>query len=299
MRVERVSESVYLVDAMLLGRPRALSTYIIMGDGEAMIIDPGPPSSSETILKALRELEVESAIIAPTHIHIDHAGGSWRLLMELEDSKLYVHPRGAPHMIDPSRLIEASKRLLGEKLVELYGEVRGIEAERVSESRDGEELKLGGLRVKTIWTPGHASHHQCYYVVDEGVLILGDAGGTYHPEAEAITPNSPPPFNPLKAMESLRRLMELDAKTLCYGHYGYTRHPELLEAYLRQIELWMRIIEVGLREGLKTEELKERLRREDPMAERAWREGAAQRELMNILGFIEYFRWIWGRADKF
>ncbi len=299
MRVERVSESVYLVDAMLLGRPRALSTYIVMGEGEAMIIDPGPPSSSETILKALRGLEVESAIIAPTHIHIDHAGGSWRLLMELEDSKLYVHPRGAPHMVDPSRLIEASKRLLGESLIELYGEVRGIEAERVSESRDGEELKLGELRVKTIWTPGHASHHQCYHVVDERVLILGDAGGTYHPEAEAITPNSPPPFNPQKAMESLRRLMKLDAKTLCYAHYGYTRHLELLEAYLRQIELWMSIVEEGLRMGLKPEELKERLRREDPMAEKAWRKGATQREMMNLMGFIEYFRWIWGGADKF
>ncbi|RLI18980.1 hypothetical protein DRO49_01450, partial [Candidatus Bathyarchaeota archaeon] len=283
MLAERVSGSVYMVDAMLLGRPKALSTYIILGDDETLIIDPGPPSSSETILKAIGELGVNSAIIAPTHIHIDHAGGSWRLMEELEDAKLYVHPRGAPHMVDPSRLIEASKRLLGKKLIELYGEVRGIEAERVVESRDGEELKLGDLRVKTIWTPGHASHHQCYYIVDEGVLILGDAGGTYHPEAEAITPNSPPPFNPQKAMNSLRRLMELDAKTLCYAHYGYTRHPELLQAYLRQIELWMSIIEEGLRMGLKPKELQDRLRREDPMAEKAWREEAAQREMMNIM----------------
>ena len=131
------------------------------------------------------------------------------------------------------------------------------------------------------------------------MLILGDAGGTYHPDAEAITPNSPPPFNPKKAMDSLRRLMEFNAKTLCYAHYGYTRHPELLEASLRQIELWMSIIEEGLRIGLKPEELKERLRREDPMAEKAWRRGEAEREMMSIMGFVEYFRWIWRGADKF
>lgn len=300
MGVEEVGGSVYMVDAHLLGRPRGLSTYIILGDSRALIVDPGPPSSADTVLEALRELGVEEALIAPTHIHLDHAGGSWRLLEALEASRLYVHPRGALHMAEPSRLLEASRRLLGDTLVELYGEVRGVDPERIRESRDGEELDLGGVRVRTLWTPGHASHHQCYHIIGEEVLILGDAGGTYHPEVDVITPTSPPPFNPPKAMNSLLRLMELKAKALCYGHYGYSRRgPELLEAHRGQIELWMGIVEEGLKAGLEPPELYERLKEEDSMAGKAWKRGDEERELMNIMGFIEYFRWLWGRSNKF
>jgi glyoxylase-like metal-dependent hydrolase (beta-lactamase superfamily II) len=299
MEATRVSGSVYMVDAYLLGRPKTLSTYIILGEQKVMIIDPGPPSSIDTVIEAVRRLDVDEILIAPTHIHLDHAGGSWRLLEELGGSSLYIHPRGAPHLVDPSRLLKAARGLLGQ-VVDFYGEVRGVDPEKIKESSDGDILNLGGVSAETIWTPGHASHHQCYYLVEDEVLILGDAGGIYHPETGTITPTSLPPFNPEKAIESLQRLMGLRAKILCYGHFGYSeRGVAPLEAHRRQIELWMRVVEEGMRTGATPKELYERIRRTDPMAKMAWRGRMSERELMNILGFVEYYRWLWSRSNKF
>lgn len=300
METERVSDKVYMIDALLLGRPEALSTYLILGNEGSMIIDPGPPSSIITIMKTVRSLNVKSPLVALTHIHLDHGGGSWRILRELENAKLYVHPRGVSHMVNPSQLLSAAKRLLGDNIVDLYGQVRGVDPMRVVKSRDGDILKLGDVSVEVIWTPGHASHHQCYYIAKEGVLIIGDAGGTYDPKTGYITPTSPPPFNPERAIESLGRLMKLNVEILCYGHFGYSdRGVELLKAHKRQIKLWMKTIEEGLKEGDRLEELWERLKVNDPMADEVWRYGLRERDFMNILGFVEYYRWIWSKSNKF
>jgi len=292
-----VKGSVHMIDAMYQGVRGVLSTYVVKGD-RVLVIDPGPSASIPGVVESLEQLGVDGnsvAYLAPTHIHLDHAGGSWRMLELFPEAKLYVHPRGAQHMIDPSRLEKAARQLFGAG-VDGYGEIKGIPADRVVESRDGEVLDLGVVMVQVFWTPGHASHHQSYYMPEDGVAVLGDAGGFYSSESGTIMPTTPPPFNPPKAIESLERLISLEPEVVCYGHFGFAYDGvEKLETHKRQILLWSRVVEESLAEGLGLEEIYERIRAEDPMAKRAGRFSAEWRERsshVNLIGFVEYFKWV-------
>lgn len=268
-----------------------------------MVIDPGPTASIPDVLRALQEMGVgrdDLTLVGATHIHLDHSGGSWRLLELYPNSQLHVHPRGVPHMIDPSKLEAAARQFFGDGVDE-YGEIRGVDEGRIRPSIDGEELELGGTLVKVIWTPGHASHHQCYYVPEDGVLILGDAGGIYSARSGAILPTTPPPFNPEKAVESLDRLIALEPEIVCYGHFGYAdRGVERLRSHRSQIILWSRIAERSVDEGLSIDEARALVMEEDPMI-RGFGEISKRREnsiTMNLLGFIEYFKWLKGIGQK-
>jgi len=293
----QVKDSIYMIDAEYHGVSGVLSTYLVEGE-QAMVIDPGPSASIPSVIEGLKQLGVEKGSLsyaAPTHIHLDHAGGSWRLLELFPEARLYVHPRGAQHMIDPSRLEVAARRLFGDR-VDGYGEIRGVLADRVVESKDGEMLDLGGVTVQVVWTPGHASHHQSFFISKERVAVLGDAGGFYFPESGLVMPTTPPPFNPIKALESLERLIALGPEMVCYGHFGFSGDGvEKLEAHKRQILLWSRIVEEGVREGLGLEAIYERIKAEDPMAKEVGGFSAERRErssLINLIGFVEYFKWV-------
>jgi len=285
-----------MIDGDYHGVHGVLGTYLVRGD-QTVVIDPGPTVSIPSVVEELKRLSGDPTslvYVAPTHIHLDHAGGSWRLLELYPDSMLYVHPRGARHMVDPSRLEAAARRLFGER-VDDYGEVKGVPADRVMESKDGDVLDLGGATVQVIWTPGHASHHQSYFVPEDGVAVLGDAGGFYSAKSGVIMPTTPPPFNPSEAVKSLERLIALGPEVVCYGHFGFAADGvEKLEAYRRQVLLWSRIIEEGLKEGADFDELFRRIRAEDPMARLAGGFSTEQRERsprVNLLGFTEYFKW--------
>ncbi len=293
MPITQIDESLRMIDAEYHGQHGILSTYLIKAK-QSMIIDPGPTASSPSIQNKLRKLGIkELTIIAATHIHLDHAGGAWKLLDHYPNAKMYVHPRGAQHMIDPTQLAAAAKQLFGDK-VDSYGEIRGIQAERIVGSKDGELLDLNGAQVQVVWTPGHASHHQCYFLPNEKTVILGDAGGRYSAEYQAIMPTTPPPFNPVKATESLDKLIALKPEVVCYGHFGFTdRGVEKLEKHRDQLQLWSKIVEKGLEEGASTEEIYEDIKAKDPLAQRMDNQsGGRQSAFISLRGFTEYFRWL-------
>ncbi len=297
MTVTHVKGSVYMIDAVYHGVSGVLGTYVVKGE-RALVIDPGPTASNPAVTEGLKQLGVDAetvAYIALTHIHLDHAGGSWRLLEQFPKAELYVHPRGSNHMVDPSQLEAAARDLFGDR-VEGYGEIRGVPAGRLRESKDGDVLDLGEVSIQVVWTPGHASHHQSYYVSEDRVAILGDAGGFYLPESGAIMPTTPPPFNPPKAVESLDRLIALDPDVVCYGHFGFAGDGVgKLESHKWQILLWSRIVEECMEEGLELEEIYQRIISEDPMAKKAGEFSAERRErssLINLIGFVEYFKWV-------
>jgi len=293
---ELIREGVYLIDAEYHGRRGVLGTYLVRG-GKSMIIDVGPTASIPGVLRDLEMIGMgrdELILVGATHIHLDHSGGSWRLLEVYPESKLHVHPRGVPHMLDPSKLVAAARQFFGEG-VEEYGEIRGVEERRIRASVDGEELDLDGKLVKVIWTPGHASHHQCYYIPEDRILILGDAGGLYSARSGTILPTTPPPFNPAKAVESLDKLIALDPEVVCYGHFGFAdRGAERLRIHRSQIYLWSKIAERVVEEGLSLDEARSILVEEDPML-RGMGEISKRREnsiTTSLLGFIEYFKWL-------
>ena len=297
MSVRFMVGSVYMIDAPFHGVSEVLGTYVVKGES-SMVIDPGPTASLPSIIMGLDELSVFSdslKFVSNTHIHLDHACGSWQLLENYPSSMLNVHPRGSKHMIDPGKLEAAARGLFGD-VVDAYGEIRGVPPERVVESKDGEELDLGGVTVQVLWTPGHSSHHQSYFVPEDGVLIVGDAGGFYDPRTGVIMPTTPPPFNPLKAVESLDRLIALEPRYTCYGHFGFACDAvEKLEVHRRQVLLWSVLVEEGLDEGLSLRDIYARIRVEDPMAMRVGEFTEERRErssLISLTGFVKYFEWI-------
>lgn len=295
MSTRTVSRHVRLIDAPYHGESGVLGTYLVKGK-HFMVIDPGPAVSIPCVIQELEKNGIPPGLlkcVAPTHIHLDHAGGSWSLLERHPEAKLLVHPRGARHMIDPSRLEAGARKLFGDR-VSSYGEIKGVSAERVVESQDGREIDLGGVTVRVKWTPGHASHHQCYHVPEDGVILLGDAGGFFSPEAGIIMPTTPPPFNPIQAIESLDALISLKPEIACYGHFGCSENAvEMLEAHRRQIGLWSRIVEEGLEEGLDPKDIYKQIRTEDPMASRVEYspEMTERSPLINVLGFLKYHEW--------
>ena len=296
MCAESISEHVIIIDAPYLGRKGVLGTYLIRGEN-SVLVDPGPTVSIPYIEGSLRRIGVKSEtlrFIAPTHIHLDHAAGSWRLMQAYPETRLLIHPRGSAHMVDPRRLEAGARGLFGDA-VSNYGEIRGVPEQKVTESRDGEEVDLNGVTVKVIWTPGHSSHHQCLYVPEERTLILGDAGGHYDPVSETVMPTTPPPFNPVKAVESIDRLISLEPKILCYGHFGFTDNAvHRLEAHKRQIQLWSRIVEDGLKDQLVLGDIYENIIAEDPQASRVSlvSENVERSPSVSLMGFVRYHEWM-------
>jgi glyoxylase-like metal-dependent hydrolase (beta-lactamase superfamily II) len=293
MNVQSVSEHVTLIDAPYHGMTGVLSTYLVRGS-PSIIVDPGPTESIPSLITALRQMKAQELVyITPTHIHLDHAGGTWKLMGHFNKSKLLVHPKGAKHMIDPTKLEAGARSLFGEAVTS-YGEIRGVPKKKIEKSRDDQTIDLDGVTIKIVWTPGHASHHQCIYVPEDKTLILGDAGGIYDPDTNITLPTSPPPFNPSKATESLDKLIRLKPKTLCYGHYGSTGNAiKRLENHRQQIELWSKVVSDALEENLKNEEIYNLIAEQDPMTSKIpyTSEKSERSPAINILGFKKFHEW--------
>src|SRR6516165_1830740 len=148
--------------------PGHAAAHLIVDGGSAAFVDVGTNSSVPYLLAALNELGIAPAAVEYlllTHVHLDHAGGAGALMRELPNARALLHPRGAPHMIDPTKLIAGSKAVYGEvRFRRLYGELLAIPAARVRVVADGERVALGGRMLELIHTPGHAQH--LYVVVD-------------------------------------------------------------------------------------------------------------------------------------
>ena len=217
MRVLEIADGVKAIDGMLVGSTHSLSTYLIEGERKA-VIDPGPTSQAVRVIDILNQRNVKPELSMATHIHLDHAGGSWKLAEEYA-CQIYCHPRGASHMVDPSKLKAAAKKLFGERLLN-YGEVTGVPASKIRESFDGELLDFGGIVLEVLWTPGHSSHSQSFWEPDSKTVFVGDAVGHTMGDGGPGVPVSPPPHNPLRAVQSIDKIIGLGPETLCIAHNG-------------------------------------------------------------------------------
>lgn len=184
-----------------------------------MLVDPGPESASAVLLEALGDWRPRALLL--THIHLDHAGATGALVRRWPDLEVYVHERGAPHVIDPEKLLSSAGRLYGEENMKpLWGDVLPVPAERVHALAGGETIPLsGGFRV--VYTPGHASHHVCYLHEESGRAFVGDTAGVrIVPSTVTIAP-APPPDIDVEAWErSLDLLAEWQPTSLGLTHFG-------------------------------------------------------------------------------
>src|ERR1035437_7577335 len=174
-----------LIDLLHLGRPHVVGAWRV---GE-VIVDPGPSSCLAQLMPGLER--DPPRVLALTHIHLDHAGATGSLLRRFPDAEVWVHERGARHMIDPSRLLESATRLYGADMERLWGDSLAVPADRVRVLEGGETL--GAFRVA--YTPGHASHHVSYLHEPSGHAFTGDVAGGRIGEGADLAPAPPPPVS--------------------------------------------------------------------------------------------------------
>jgi glyoxylase-like metal-dependent hydrolase (beta-lactamase superfamily II) len=199
------------IDVMHVGRDRVICAYQV----DDLIVDPGPASSVETLLERLGPTIPRALLL--THIHLDHAGAAGVLCRRFPELQVYVHEVGAPHLVDPSKLLESAGRLYGDDMWELWGEVAPVPADRLHVLTGGERVE--GFRVA--YTPGHASHHVCYLHEDTGDAYVGDVAGVRIPPYEHTVAPTPPPDIDVEAwLDSLHTVASWNPHMLCLTHFG-------------------------------------------------------------------------------
>jgi glyoxylase-like metal-dependent hydrolase (beta-lactamase superfamily II) len=202
---------VRVIDLMHLGRARVIGCWQV-GD---VLIDPGPTSCLPVLLDALGD-ERPSALLL-THIHFDHAGASGSLVERWPDLRVYVHERGAKHMMDPGRLYDSARRLYGDDMERLWGEMLPVPESNLEILSGGEVIWDGAYQVE--YTPGHASHHVSY--LHDGTAFVGDVGGVrIRPEGMTIPPTPPPDIDVEAWHESIAVVRAWRPKRLAMTHFG-------------------------------------------------------------------------------
>src|SRR4051795_2735750 len=172
-----------VIDVEHLGREHVIGCWAVDG----ALVDPGPESSLETLLAAL-EGEQPSAVVL-THIHLDHAAATGAIVRRWPDIPVYVHERGARHLVDPSRLLASAERLYGDHMERLWGEIVPVPEANVKPLAGGEDV----LGIRVAYTPGHASHHVSYFHEESGTAFVGDVAAARIPPSDLVVPPTPPP----------------------------------------------------------------------------------------------------------
>jgi len=226
-----------LLDLEHLGRPESVAACLLDTAAGPVLVDPGPAACLPKLGTALAERGYaigELSALLLTHIHLDHAGASGVLAREVPGLGVYVHEAGAPHLIDPTKLLNSATRLYGDRMQELWGEVAPVPESRVQVLRGGEQLVLGDRHIEVAYTPGHAWHHVSYFDAEHGTAFVGDTAGIYGPRLPVVLPVTPPPDFDLEAwLASLDRILQWTPSRLVLTHYGPGREPSRHLAELR------------------------------------------------------------------
>ncbi len=213
-----------LIDLLHLGRRKVIGAWRV-GD---VVVDPGPSSCLGSLLPALEQHPPRA--LALTHIHLDHAGAAGSLLQRFPDAEVWVHERGAPHLLDPVKLLESATRLYGEDMERLWGEVLPVPAERLRVLHGGETL--GPFQVA--YTPGHASHHVSYLHEPTGRAFTGDVTGVRIDGGCVLAPTPPPDVGLRAWRASLEEIESWRPRSLAITHYGDYDDVESHLAALRE-----------------------------------------------------------------
>jgi len=220
---------IHTIDTEYLGRAEFAAAYLMVDGDRAAFIDNNTNGAVPTLLAALEARglvpeQVEYLII--THVHLDHAGGTSRLANACPEAAVVAHPRAAPHVIDPSKLVASASAVYGQAEFErLYGTIEPVPEERVRVMDDDETLRFGSRQLRFLHTRGHANHHFCIADSASGAIFTGDAFGLIYPALQhegtfAFPSTSPTDFEPELAREAVRRLVDERPSCLYPTHFG-------------------------------------------------------------------------------
>jgi glyoxylase-like metal-dependent hydrolase (beta-lactamase superfamily II) len=244
--------SITVLDDLWTGRARTIAAALLESDGHRAVIDPGPGSTLETFRQqlqvhglAVRDLDA----ILLTHIHLDHAGATGALVRENPRLSVYVHRLGAPHMVDPSKLLASAARLWPNDLQRLFGDALLVPEGNLRILEGGETLALGARKLEVVYTPGHASHHVSYFDQAEGVAFVGDTTGVRIEGHPFVMPATPPPDIDLSIWDtSFAAILERKPSRLFLTHFGYSDNPsEHILLFRERLHRWAAMAEQAIR----------------------------------------------------
>jgi len=236
-------EPIAVIDLNWVGHPRSIATALLRTENSAVLVDPGPASCISTLREQLsaRGLKVSDLhAILLTHIHLDHAGATGTLVRENPGLQVYVHENGAPHMNDPTKLLNSAARLYGDTMQHLFGEFLPVPRQNLQALRGGESVTLGGRRLQVLYTPGHASHHVTYFDPQDGTAFVGDTAGISVNGHPFILPATPPPDISLELWDaSLDAISNLHPRHLFLTHFSFSDRPgEHIAHYRERLHHW-------------------------------------------------------------
>jgi len=244
------------------GHPRSIASALLRSGEGVALVDPGP---SSTIPNLREQLAVHGVRIGDldalflTHIHLDHAGACGALVRENPRLRVYVHSRGAPHMADPSKLLDSAQRLYGDTMQRLYGDFLPVPQSNLNILNGGETLSFGSRQLAVLYTPGHASHHVTYFDALEGVAFVGDTAGIAIEGHPFILPATPPPDINLELWNtSLDAIAALEPKRLFLTHFGFSDLPARhIAGYRERLLCWSEMVGRILSEGMEESQASE------------------------------------------
>jgi glyoxylase-like metal-dependent hydrolase (beta-lactamase superfamily II) len=266
---KQINDRVFIIDGMDLRIAERTGTYVI-AEKELTLIDTSASPSMPYIKEGLAELgyaldEVKYIIV--THIHLDHAGGAGLLLKDCPNAKVVVHPKGARHLADPSRLIAGARQVYGDKFDQLFNPIVAIPEERLLVKTEGEQLEIGPLCKLEFWdAPGHANHHFGVYDPVTNGMFAGDTAGIRYEQLAKdgidffLPSTSPNQFDPYAMKQAIGRMHAQNLSTIYYGHYGMTEKPSMaLSQVLEWLDIFMEEAAGAFGSGFSPDQLARRL----------------------------------------
>jgi glyoxylase-like metal-dependent hydrolase (beta-lactamase superfamily II) len=229
---QELEPGLFLLDLEFQGYAGAVAAYLVVdpappGSGQApdlTLVETGPGSTLPALragLAALGYAPADLTRIVVTHIHLDHAGAAGALMREAPHARFHVHPRGAAHMVDPTKLIASATRIYGDDMDRLWGAFEPVPADRLAVVEDGEVLRCGRRSLVALHTPGHAVHHVALHDRDTGVILTGDVAGVRLAQTPYVRPPTPPPDLDLEAWRaSIARMRAAEPRRLLLTHFG-------------------------------------------------------------------------------
>lgn len=302
----RIDDDLWVLDTFYQGEPGVIASYLLTGRAGLGLVDVGSAASVEEVLSGVRAAgfdprDIQHLVL--THIHLDHAGAAGTLTRLLPHAQVYVHRVGAPHLIDPSKLLSSAQRIYGDRMQTLWGHMEPVPAERLTILDDGADLAVGDRTLHAIYTPGHAIHHLAYHDAAHAAVFAGDVAGVRLEGMGFVRPPTPPPDLDLEDWNaSLDRLAALDLRTLYLPHFGPAGDiPAHFEQLRKRLAHWGQILLPGIRAGKSDEALAADLAAHtDPEIARLASSGAtndavhryelATNYLMSAQGYVRYYR---------
>lgn len=280
----------YYVDTGMYEVEEYGSVYLL-DDERPALVDTGIGTNYERVLELLADAGVapeELAVIAVTHVHLDHAGGAGFLAEACPNATVYVHERGAPHLIDPSRLWEGTKGAVGEQIT-FYTEPEPVPEDRIETIGDGDTIDLGTHELRVHHAPGHAPHQVVFEDPANDAVFTADAAGIYTPSTDEVHVTSPPPqFDLERALDDVAMLQELDPETLLYAHFGPVETGSRLGEYADRLGEWVTEVATVHEETGDAEATIDHFQ-ETLATPAVWSETKARAEVgMNVRGVLTY-----------